>query len=150
MKVFYAAREAIFDLYRAIAGLSRHITRWTAECDEKLHRLMCYVKTTLDYRMTGWVADDVGKLNLDLYADANYGTHGGKSTTGIQMNVEGPNTCFPISALSAGQTAVAHSTPQAEIVAGATALRKTGIPSMIIWGRMKVSSRASTTEKLRN
>ena len=111
MKVFYAARVARFDLYRAIAGLSRHITRWTEECDKKLHRLMCYVKCTLEHKMTGWVGGDMKDLDLHVYADANFGTAGGKATTGVHMNVEGPKTCFPISAASVAQQAVSHSTP---------------------------------------
>ena len=94
---------------------------------------MNYVKSTLSYRQIGWVGDDISELNLDLYADANYGTHGGKSTSGVQLHVEGPSTCFPISGNSSSQTAVSHSTPEAEIVAAAAALRKSGIPSMIIW-----------------
>ena len=36
------------------------------------------------------------------------------------------------------QGAVAHSTPEAEIVAAAAALRKLGIPAMIIWKTLKV------------
>ena len=140
MKVFYAARVARYDLLRAVGNLARYITKWIPECDRRLHRLMCYIKGSLKHRMVGWVGDDITKINMDLYADANYGTNGGKSTTGVQLNVEGPHTCFPISALSAAQTSVAHSTPEAEIVAGATALRKVGIPSMVIWEKMKSSA----------
>ena len=35
--------------------------------------------------------------------------------------------------LSVSQGAVAHSTPEAEIIAAATAMRKVGIPAMVIW-----------------
>ena len=44
MKVFYAARTARFDLYRPVAGLARHMTKWTPTCDKKLHRIMSYIK----------------------------------------------------------------------------------------------------------
>ena len=47
MKVFYAARVARFDLLRAIGFLACHITKWGGLCDERLHRLMCYIRTTL-------------------------------------------------------------------------------------------------------
>ena len=47
MKVFYAARVARYDLLRAVANLARFLTKWTPECDKRLHRLMCYVKSTL-------------------------------------------------------------------------------------------------------
>ena len=54
MKVFYAARAARFGIYDAVAKLSRFITNWTVECDRRLHRIMCYIRTTLGYRMKGW------------------------------------------------------------------------------------------------
>merc|ERR1712051_712191 len=128
MKVFYAARGARYDLLRAIGRLARYITKWTPECDRRLERLMNYVKSTLKYRQVGWVGDKTDAVNLDLYADANYGKDGGKSTTGVQLHVEGPHTCFPISGLSISQNAVAHSTPEAEIIAAAAAVRKVGVP----------------------
>ena len=146
MKVFYAARVARYDLLRAVAWLARYITKWTPEMDRRLARLMNYVKSSLKYRQIGWVGDPATELNLDLYADANYGTNGGKSTSGMQLHVEGPNTCFPISGNSSSQTAVSHSTPEAEIVAAAAALRKTGIPSMIVWAILK-GDRTSTNAR---
>ena len=63
----------------AIGGLARYITKWTPECDRRLERLMNYVRSTLEYRQVGWVGDDIGKVNMDLYADANYGNGGGKT-----------------------------------------------------------------------
>ena len=35
------------------------------------------------------------KLNLHLYADANYGTNDGKSTTGGQLNMDGAFNLLP-------------------------------------------------------
>ena len=55
MKVFYAARAARFDLYRPVAHLARFLTKWTVTCDKKLYRLMCYIRSTLHYRMVGMV-----------------------------------------------------------------------------------------------
>ena len=46
MKVFYAARVARFDLLRAVGFLACYITRWDELCDEHLHALMCYIKST--------------------------------------------------------------------------------------------------------
>ena len=77
MKVFYAARVARYDLLRAVGNLARYITKWTPECDRRLHHLMCYIKSSLKHRMVGWVGDDISKINMYLYADANYGTNCG-------------------------------------------------------------------------
>ena len=93
MKVFYAARLARFDLVRAVASLSRYVTKWTCEHDKRLMKLMQYIKCTLDYRQVGWIGDDITKLNLHLYTDTNFGGSLGKFTSGVQLNVEGPRTC---------------------------------------------------------
>ena len=45
----------------------------------------------------------------------------------------GPNTNFPITGVSKRQGCVSHSTPEAEIVATAFALRMVGIPSLQLW-----------------
>ena len=49
MKVFYAARVCRPDLLRAITSLACTMTKWSADCDRRLHRLMCYVKGTVDH-----------------------------------------------------------------------------------------------------
>ena len=56
MKVFYAARLARFDLLRAVANLARYTTKWSREMDLRLMKFMQYIKSTLDFRQTGWVA----------------------------------------------------------------------------------------------
>ena len=46
------------------------------------------------------------------------------------MALVGPNSFFPLAAVSKKQTAVSHSTPEAEIVAAAAALRTIGLPAL--------------------
>ena len=62
MKVLYAARVARFDLLRAVNSLASKVTKWTTFCDHMLHRLMCYIKSTLSYRMRSEVLK-TAKLN---------------------------------------------------------------------------------------
>jgi len=138
MKVFYAARVARFDLLRAIGHLACHITRWDLDCDKRLHRLMCYVHSTLDHRLVGWTDGDLSTSELHLYADADFAgdQRAGKSTSGVFLAIEGPYTKMPISALSKKQSCVSHSTPEAEIVAGAIAMRQEGLPGQIFFDSM--------------
>ena len=37
MKILYAARLCRFDLLRAVCRLATFVTKWTSECDRKLH-----------------------------------------------------------------------------------------------------------------
>ena len=57
MQVLFAARMARPDLLKAINDLARRITLWTKLCDRLLHRLMCYINSTLDLAMFSIVGD---------------------------------------------------------------------------------------------
>ena len=72
MKILYGARYARFDLLRATCHLACFITRWTSDCDKRLHRLICYMHSTRHLRMIGWVGDSLEHLSPHLYADADF------------------------------------------------------------------------------
>ena len=149
LKVYYEARAARFDLLRSIGYLATRITKWDADCDRRLHRLMSYVHSTLSYRQAAWVGDSIENLSLHLYSDADMAgdakTH--RSTSGVYLAIEGPRTRFPIASISKRQTSVSHSTPEAEIVAGATALRMVGIPGQELWEALvKIDGRKAPSE----
>ena len=118
MKILYAARLCRFDLPRAVCHLATFVTKWTSECDRKLHRLVCYINSFKHLRMMGWVGDDLSALQPHLFADADFAgcTATLRSTSGYHFAIWGPNTCFPITGVSRRQTCVSHSTPEAEIV----------------------------------
>ena len=52
-----------------------------------------------------------------------------RSTSGGHLNIQGPNTRFPLSGSSKRQGCVSHSTPEAEIVAADVAMRSMGMPA---------------------
>ena len=135
MKILYAARLCRFDLLRAVCHLATFVTKWTSECDRKLHRLVCYINSSKHLRMIGWVGDDLSALQPHLFADADFAgcTATQRSTSGYHFAIRGPNTCFPITGVSRRQTCVSHSTPEAEIVSADLALRHCGLPSFALW-----------------
>ena len=53
-----------------------------------------------------------------------------RSTSGGHLNIQGPNTRFPLSGSSKRQGCVSHSTPEAEIVAADVAMRSMGMPAL--------------------
>jgi hypothetical protein len=135
MKLLYAARVCRYDLLQAIGRLASFITRWDAHCDKMLHRLMCYVQGSLHLRCVGWVGDAPSEVGIHLYADADFAEckRTGRSTSGVFFCVAGPDTFFPLQGASRKQSAVSHSTPEAEIVAADHGLRTVGIPAMDLW-----------------
>ena len=56
-----------------------------------------------------------------------------RSTSGTYLALFGPNTKAPLNGRSKRQTAVSHSTPEAEIAAADEALRAEGIPATELW-----------------
>ena len=135
MKILYAARMYRFDLLHSINSLARDITRWCRACDKKLHRLICYIHGTTHYTLRSAVGDTIDKCKLMLFTDADFAgsLRDSKSTTGLYMAMVGPNTFAPLGAVSKTQTAISHSSTEAEIVALDYAIRAEGIPALAFW-----------------
>jgi hypothetical protein len=135
MKVLYGARMARYDLIRAVNGLATEVTKWSLRCDARLHRLMCYINSTLDLKLYGWVGDPIPSLSLHLFVDADLAGDppSSRSTSGVFFAVFGQRTRWPLTGQSKKQTAVSHSTPEAEIVAYDLGLRTIGLPATSLW-----------------
>ena len=135
MKILYGARMARFDLLKVTTSLAQKITKWTEECDKELHRLICYIASTPNLKMTGYMGNTFKDISLDLYGDADFAgckeTH--RSTTGVFQCLSGSHTRFPLVGVAKRQNCVSHSTPEAEIVAFAYGIRMEGLPSMDLW-----------------
>jgi hypothetical protein len=129
-KLLYAARLARPDLVFAINLLSRNLTKWQTYHDRALRRLFAYVNTSLALRLTGSIG--AGTLGIDMFCDAD---HAGdldtaKSTSGMILYVTSSNGAFkfPLEWGSKRQTAVSHSTPEAELVSLARGFRTAALP----------------------
>ena len=135
MKVMYAARMARFDLLKAVQGLACYLTKWTHRQDRELHRLMCYISATKQWRLCGWMADPIDRVNPIVFSDADYaGTSGStRSTSGAFVGLMGPRSSFPISSQSKRQTATSTSTTEAELTAAQQALQRQGVPALDLW-----------------
>ena len=132
VKAKYGARMARFDFLRQVNRLARNIARWTTDDDKKLHHLMCHIHHTKHWRMT------VEDMYLAVFADADFSgcADSFRSTSGGHMNLQGPNTRFPLSGSSKRQGCVSHSTPEAEIVAADVAKRAMGTPALRLMERI--------------
>jgi hypothetical protein len=97
---------------------------------------MCYINATKDHAMIGWCGDPSAALELRVYADADFAgcIRTMRSTAGVILAVSGPNARVILAGVSKIQTAVSHSTPEAEIVAADHAMRAEGIPALSLLG----------------
>ena len=89
--------------------------RTNAQCDRRLHRLICYVDSMADGRIR-WGPPH--KITAHLFADADFAgcPYTLRSTSGCQATLAGPNASFPWAASSARQTSLVQSLQQAEAV----------------------------------
>ena len=94
---------------------------------------MQYIHGSLDHKQIGFIGDPLDKLELDLFADADFAgdRRDMKSTSGVFFALWGPHSFFPLGAICKKQTSTAHSSPESELVSLDLAVRKEGIPSLI-------------------
>ena len=103
--------------------------------------------------MFGWIGDARADLKITLYADADFAgdTETTRSTSGVFVALTGPNSFYPISALSKRQSCVSHSTPEAELVAADLAIRTKAylpwISGLYCW--TKRSSKSTSRKTIR-
>ena len=136
MKILFAARMSRFD--PCCPGLAARVTQWSTSCDAALRRLVCYIHSTLDLRLQGFVGDQVKDCKLYLFADADHaGECDNRSTSGGFLVVVGPNTYFHLTAFSKKQTATAMSSTESEVVAANLSLRAVGLPSSGLWAYLR-------------
>jgi len=123
------------DLLRAVCALAQQVSKWDRVCDVKLYRLICFINGSLDIRMTGWIGDPPEALKLHLFADADFAgcSKTSRSTSGLHLMLLGPSSCWPLAGQSKKQTAVSHSTPEAELVSADHAVRTVGLPALDLW-----------------
>ena len=117
MTVMYTSRAARYDVLKGVCFLAKYITIWDTECDWRLHRLMCYLNSTVEDVMMGWVGDDPTLLTCHVYCDADFAgdPYSLKSTSGCHVDIQGPNSRFPTAGMCGGQTSTAASSTEAEI-----------------------------------
>jgi len=136
MKILFAARMYRYDLLCAVGSLAREITRWSRACDKRLHRLVCYVNSTKTTCLCGTVGDAIDDCRLVLFADADFaGDHSeSKSTPGMYLAMVGRRTFVPLQAISKAQSAVSHSSTEAEVISLEFAHRTEGVPALLFLG----------------
>ena len=99
---------------------------------------MCYVYSILAHKQIGWVGDDLSTTDLVMFTDADFAgcPRIQRSTTGIHLILAGKVTTFPLSGISRTQSAVAVSTPEAEMSAGNTGVVYELLPARDVCDRI--------------
>ena len=124
MKILFAARMARWDLLRATQSLASRVTKWSRDCDVALHRLVCYINSSLDIRMKGFIGGTIAEWA---------GEHDSKSTSGCALYLVGPNTYYPLNAFSKKQTSITMSSTESEVISANHGVRAQGLPSLSLW-----------------
>ena len=135
LKALYVARIHKTDLLWAVNSLAREVTRRSVNCDKRLHRLICYMHSSVDMQMECWVGYDPKDCQLALFADASFASWlaDSRSTSGCILVLVGPNTYVPISWFCKKQGSISNSSTESELISLDAALRMEGIPALALW-----------------
>ena len=138
LKALFVARMSRPDCLWSVNTLAREVTKWNVACDKRLHRLISYMHNTKDIVQVCIVGDRPEDCMLALFTDASFAgdLRDSKSTTGSLLALVGPSTFVPISWMCKKQSAVSHSSSEAEVVALDAALRLEGIPALTLWDQV--------------
>ena len=148
MKILFAARMARWDLLRATQSLASRVTKWSRDCDVALHRLVCYINSSLDIRMKGFIGDTIAECQLWLFCDADWaGEHDSKSTSGCALYLVGPNTYYPLNAFSKKQTSITMSSTESEVISANHGVRAQGLPSLSLWSFLRKQVQAKPADR---
>lgn len=132
MTFMYQARTARYDVQKAINFMAKRISCWDMSVDYHLHNLVCYLSWSKDRTQIGWIGNPAKTLKAMLYIDADFAgcPYTLKSSSGCHFDIQGPHSCFPLSAGSSGHTATAQSSTSAETCAMAAGIRSKGDPAI--------------------
>jgi hypothetical protein len=139
MKLLFGARLAHPILCIAIQRLARNVSKWTAECDRRLHRLYCYIWSHLDVIFAARVCEciDIENMCIELWPDADLcgDIMSSKSTSGFFLEVSTDQkdndvtpSGMPISWGCKKQASTSIHTAEAETVSVCGALHSEAIP----------------------
>ena len=123
---------------KSVGDLTKRLTQWSVADDKRLYRLMTYINSTQNYVLDGSIKDSMDKLHISLYTDGDHcsGIERTKTTSGILMAIEGPNSFYPISWASRRQTATSRSTTEAETISLASRVFSEGLPAQGLCGTL--------------
>ena len=101
-------------------------------------RLIAYIHHSQDWTHHNFVGGPPEHCFLALFQDASFAgdTLDSKSTSGGLLCLVGPKTFVTLAWMCKKQTAVSHSSAEAEIISLDAGLRMEGIPAMVLWDQI--------------
>ena len=82
--------------------------------------------------MMGWVGDPVEELTPHIHVDSDFAgdPYTLKSTSGCHIDIQGPNSRFPLMGVSKGQSSTAQSSTEAEVASLDRGMKAHGEPML--------------------
>ena len=137
MKLLYGARMSGIHLMFAVCNLAGCVSRWTAQNDKDLCRLISYVKWTPFALVSKVKPSELDQLEVHGYPDADFAgsRHTAKSISGGVAGIATPGSWVPTDWECRRQTATATSTTEAETIS-LTSIAKKVIPLQTLWSTL--------------
>ena len=134
----YLASVGRPDLLWTVNLLARQVTKWTKACDRRMERLISYIHRNRDHTHVNFVGDPPEDCFLALFQDASFAGDlmDSKSTSGGLLALVGPKTFVTLAWRCKKQTAVSHSSAEAEVISLDAGVRMEGIPALVLWDQI--------------
>ena len=123
MRLLWLSRLSRPDLAFIVGRLASRVTRWTRWEDRQLMRAISYLNSTIEHVCVGEISHE-HPVEVVAYTDADFAScpFTAKSTSGVLIAIKTGECVFPVLWYSKKQSSVARSTPEAEMIAFASAM----------------------------
>ena len=134
LKCLYLASVARPDILWTVNLLARNVTKWTKACDRRMERLTSYIHHTKNRIHFNYVGNKLEDCFLALFQDASFAgdLKDSKSTSGGVLCLIGSHTYVTLAWKCKKQTAISHSSAEAEVISLDAGLRMEGIPALAL------------------
>ena len=138
LKCLYLASVARPDILWTVNLLARNVTKWTKACDRRMERLISYIHHTKNHIHFNYVGNKLEDCFLALFQDASFAgdLKDSKSTSGGVLCLIGSHTYVTLAWKCKKQTAISHSSAEAEVISLDAGLRMEGIPALVLWDQL--------------
>ena len=125
----YLASVGRPDLLWTVNLLARQVTKWTKACDRRMERLIPYIHRNQDHTHVKFVGDPLDDCFLARFQDASFAGDlmEYKSTSGGLPALVGTKTFVTLAWRCKKQTAVSHSSAEADLISLDAGVRMEGI-----------------------
>ena len=76
-------------------ALVSRMTKWSPDCDVPLHRLICYINSSMGIKLKGFVSDKISYCKLLIFCDTYWAGDVDSNLSLVHDRIGWPSHVFP-------------------------------------------------------